>query len=44
MTKLSIRTVNDCYDESEEAIDNLLAKLDLAKERTDMAATDLADA
>jgi superoxide dismutase len=48
MTKPSIRTVNkhydDYYDESEEEIDNLLAKLDLAKERTTKAATELADA
>jgi hypothetical protein len=48
MTKPSIRNVNkrydDYYDESEEEIDNLLAKLDLAKARTTKAATKLADA
>jgi superoxide dismutase len=48
MTKPNIRTVNtrydDYYDKSEEEIDNLLAKLDLAKARTTKAATQLADA
>jgi hypothetical protein len=48
MTKPRISTVNkrygDYYDESEEEIVDLLAKLDLAKERTTKAATDLADA
>jgi predicted phosphoribosyltransferase len=48
MTKPSIRNVNkhydDYYDESEEEIDNLLAKLYLAKARTTKAATKLADA
>ena len=48
MTKPSIRNVNkrydDYYDESEEKIDNLLAKLDPAKACTTKAATELADA
>jgi hypothetical protein len=48
MTKPRISTVNKCfddyYDESEEEIDDLLAKLDLAKERTAKAATNLANA
>jgi hypothetical protein len=46
-TKPRIRTVDnhfeDYYDESEEEIDDLLAKLDLAKERTAKAATNLAN-
>jgi ABC-type uncharacterized transport system ATPase subunit len=48
MTKPRVSTVtkrfDDYYDESEEEIDDLLAKLDLAKERTAKAATDLANA
>jgi hypothetical protein len=48
MTKPSIRTVNkrynNYYDETEDEIDNLLAKLDLAKAQTTKAATELADA
>jgi hypothetical protein len=48
MTKPHISTVNkrfdDYYDESEEEIDDLLAKSDLAKERTAKAATNLANA
>jgi hypothetical protein len=48
MTKPSIRTVNkrydDYYDETEDEIDNLLAKLDLAKAQTTKAATEFADA
>jgi hypothetical protein len=48
MTKPRVSTVtkrfDDYYDESEEEIDDLLSKLDLAKECAAKAATDLANA
>jgi hypothetical protein len=49
MTKPRVSTVVDHfadynYDESEECIDGLFSKLDLAKDRTVKEATDLANA